>query len=168
MLHGNVRADPKAHKDLTIFAGEIGWDVEGMRKDGHDWRPRTADNGPYAPNYLTPMSIIVPLGPDTGSPGENGTISPLESSADTTMHAMLGSSVLSKLPGTRDAWIQHLQRRLLKPGETPADRPIVVPRERVPITSERRTGADILYPRTQLPEIINIRAVCEPALSPAR
>jgi hypothetical protein len=143
LFHGDVRQDAQAREDLETFASDIGWDIEGMQEDGHDWLAKNADNQPYAPLYARPNTITMP--PD-GSPTEYGAKNPKESLGETNKHAMLGSSVMAEMTETNDAWLTHLQTRMLRPGETIADRPIASPLEHKPITMTRYSGADIRYP----------------------
>ena len=87
-----------------------------------------------------------------GSPTEYGGRNPLESTAEITKHAMLGGVVLNYLmPQARDGWLAHMERR--------RDGPIVVPLDREPITVEYRAGSEILYPRIELPDVINVRFI---------
>ncbi|HEV7454436.1 MAG TPA: hypothetical protein VGO07_04205, partial [Candidatus Saccharimonadales bacterium] len=146
LLHGDIRNDPQAREDLEEFAAAVGWRMEEMRENGHDWTAKGADNKPYAPFYATPHTIFMPAG---GSPTEYGTANPMETAGETSKHMMLGSKVMDMMTETDSAWFAYLQKRLLKPGEVMGDQPIATPLERKPITITRYTGTDIRYPQSE-------------------
>jgi hypothetical protein len=143
LVHGDVRDDPRARTDLERFAEAVGWDIKGMEADSHDWNAKGADNRPYAPLYARPNAVLMP--PD-GSPTEYGTTDPKETFGETSKHMMAGSKVLDIMPETSGAWLETLQKRLLKPGEVMGDRPIATPLNREPVHFTRYTGASIRYP----------------------
>lgn len=147
LLHGDTRNDPQARADLERFAEAVGWDIKGMKKNGHDWSAKNADNQPYAPHVVD--SALPELSASGGSPTEYGTESPRETLAETSKHAMIGSKVLDVMSEASGAWLDILQKRLLKPGEVMGDRPIATPLERKPITIARYTGQAIRYPWQQ-------------------
>lgn len=93
-----------------------------------------------------------------GVPSSYAQKNPMESSAEVTTYAMLEGEAMDNMPQTRDAWLEHLQQRVLKPGERPEDRPIASRLDRLPVVCERLTGNDILYPVTELPDSIPVYA----------
>lgn len=158
---------------LEEFAARIGWDVAGAnaaRAKG------LIDLSAYAPanDYMVqlPDKSYVRMTAaqyKAAFPGENlrryalgsptlyGNKNFCEAYAETGTQIRLGDLVARQMPETRDAYLEHFQQRLLRPGETAADRPIATPLNRPPIVVERRTGNSIIYPSTTLPDTIYIR-----------
>lgn len=185
-IHGESDEDLD---QVAEFARKIGWDMEAMERDVPQWRMGANDNlDEYMPPLMYErLAVRMPDGTTRhmsveefdeayydedgnqkgeipsytylGSPSDYGRENPMESSADTTAHTMLGKLVVEMMPETRDAWLEHMQQRVLKPGEKPEDRLLATPLNRAPIVVDRRTGHDILYPHVKLPERINIRAI---------
>ncbi|HKX72732.1 MAG TPA: hypothetical protein VJM32_01820 [Candidatus Saccharimonadales bacterium] len=183
VLHGH---DEEAKRNLLEFASKVGWNVDAMHADNPSGAP-FQDKEPFAPNYdfvvthkdgrterLSPEEYSDkyetfdddgnPVGesPDyyyAGSPTTYGEKSPEETFAETTSQTILGNFVVSHMPETRDAWLEHAHNRILKPGETRDDRPLAaVPVNRAPIDADHRTGDDILFPTVQVPKKIFVRA----------
>lgn len=177
LLHGN---DPEAERELLEFAEEVGWDVKNMLAKEPEWTSRYADLAPFVPSddYVVKredgtterMSLteyydryddeyddegnIVRPGLDyhrLGSPTGYGETNPKETFADTTAYALLGTYVMRMMPDTHDAWLRHAERR--------AGQPLATPINRAPIVVDRRTGQDIVYPETELPDTIYVRAL---------
>lgn len=184
LLHGSKDED---NKQLLEFAKSVGWDVERMVADEPNWNSGYADLNEYAPSgdYVVTMDDgtkqrmdwgeysdhhsdeygdegeVIKQGKDyyeLGSPTSYGETNPMETFADTTAYALLGHHVTENMPETRDAWIEHAQKRILMPGETEADRPIAASVERKPLEIEHRVGAQIELPATVIPETIYVLA----------
>jgi hypothetical protein len=125
--------------DLEEYARATGWDVDRMNAEQPDWRHQPGDQESYKPTDFMRSKLSEQ--------------SPQESHAEAGMYAMMGDEVLNGLmPETRDAWLEHLLKRLEKDS-------IIVPIDRPPLKMDYRRGDDILYPRTRLPETVNVVAV---------
>jgi hypothetical protein len=154
LLHG---LDPTDLESLITFAKSIGWKTEQMQKQLGDKWSEYRDLRPFSPTTVHTLSREydpkVPIGDQSvaryGSPTSYGRKHPFESSAETTAYATLGNLAMY-MPVTRDAWLEHAEQR--------SGQPIATLLDRAPIVVDRRTGADILYPRTPLPEKIYVRA----------
>ncbi len=182
LIHG---FDTPAQEQLLKFAKTVGWDVDAMLKEVPDWQSEYADVASYGPPDEA-YAVTLPggtqkhmdrdeaekhgvwtydangkrVGPDyyhVGSPSLYGATRPQETSAETTAYSLLGNFVTQRMPETRDAWLEHMQQRVLLPGETPEDRPLATPLNRAPIEVDHRVGNDIVYPRTKLPEKIYVK-----------
>jgi hypothetical protein len=167
-LHGFNKKD---YSKLMEFAEKTGWDVDGMLKYLPLWKIQPASKVmEYAPErgYMvkgdngkfqfidteTFEADFTHLKPEkmpehylVGSPTDYGEMNPKETSAETTAHVMLGRHVTHNMRETRDAWIEHMQKD---------GRVIAGPINRKQIILERRTGSDILYPVTELPDRIDV------------
>lgn len=178
-VHGT---DKQSQEQLLKFAKGTGWDVDTMLTERPEWHKEEAKLGQYAPD--TQFVVTFPNGTKermsvveaqnkgvldpasakngisfymTGAPSNYGRTHPRELSAETTSKMMLGNYVTRLMPETRDAWLEHMQQRVLKPGETPEDRPLATPLDRAPIEIDHRVGDSIVYPRTKLPEKIYVK-----------
>ena len=173
-LHGTD--DESEPGGLDSFAKEIGWDMSAMKRDRFpkDLRPygpsvayevKTQDGSlsmtreEFDNRYGMLEPAQRPEYTLSGSPTVYGQKNPYESYAEVTLSAMAGRLVAEHMPEVRDAWLSNVQHRILKPGETTEDRPIATPINRAPIVVDRRTGDEILYPRTRLPEKIVVQAI---------
>lgn len=189
LVHGH---GDEAYEQLEEFSAKAGWNVEGMKHDDMPWHVEGVDVMDYAPSALRDrVDVTMPDGTiermttedyydrfeddydemgndlrpsfeyaDGSLPSQYARKNPFESSAETTAHAMLGGVVMGSLmPETRDAWLDHLERR--------RGSPIATPLHKESIIYDHRTGTNILYPTTHLPDSIPVIAKVDTTAKPA-
>lgn len=136
--------NPKEGTESMIELAEtLGWDIDGLvqasKQEGFNWK---RDSIRFAPPHNTE-------GVMNSLPSNYSRTTPGETSAEIFEYILL-TNLAAHMPETGDAWFEHIQNITARPIATPLDRP--------PIVVDRRTGDEILYPRTPLPEHIYVRA----------